>query len=113
MDGEPHKSRRNARFAKLTRVSSAGHKEPNGTAYPYPTVLSAAKFDAAADELGLCRQERRVTMGRVLHYSLREIAGFMGLSVATVRHYDRSARQRTGCEEAGDLVRRLLALLQM
>mgnify|MGYP000527555861 CR=1 FL=1 len=62
---------------------------------------SLARFDTVADELGLCRQERRVTMGRVLQLSLPEIAERMKLSLSTVRGYDRSARQRAGCTHGG------------
>ena len=81
------------------------------TDYPYPKILPLDRLEAAADELRLCRQERRVTLGRLLSYPLREIAERLNLAQSTVRNYDRSARQRAGCEECGDLGRLVLSLM--
>ena len=78
--------------------------------YPYPAIVPIPQFEKAADTLGLCRQERRVTMGRVLHYSLGDIAIRLELSPHTVKQYDDRARRRAHCADCGELVRRVLAL---
>lgn len=99
------------RLAELVDLHGDKRGTTESTIYPYPQILPLDRFDSVADELGLCRQERRVTMGRVLHFSLPDIAQRMKLSLSTVRGYDRSARQRAGCTHGGELVRRVLALL--
>jgi len=79
--------------------------------YPYPAIVPIPQFEKAADTLGLCRQERRVAMERVLRYSLSDIATRLKLSPHTVKQYDGKARRRARCADCGELVRRVLALV--
>ena len=97
------------RLATLVNLHGDKRGVAAPTVYPYPEVLPIELFEAAADELGLCGQQRRVAMGRVLNYSLPEVAKRMNLSLGTVRGHDRLARERTSCEDGGELVRLILS----
>ena len=109
-----------ARFERLERKDrpfelvrpDVGQCERSGDAeYPYPTVIPVDRFDAVARRLALCRQERRIVYGRIIGYSLREVAIRLGLAQSTVKHYDRSARERTGADDGGQLIRLVVSQL--
>ena len=102
---DSHNGSKKQRLARLVALHAAYNSAADCADYPYPRILPLAKFEAVADELGLCRQQRRVTMGRVLNYPLPEVARRMELSLGTVRDYDRAARERALCQDGGELVR--------
>ena len=68
--------------------------------YPFDQVLDVEAFEYAAETLGLCRQQRRVTYGRAARYTLREIAKHMRICEGTAKKYDISARERTHSRSA-------------
>ena len=111
MARESNNGSKKLRLARLVALHGAHNSAADYAEYPYPPILPLVIFEAVADELGLCRQQRRTTMGRVLNYSLPEIAGRMELSFGTVRDYDRAARNRALCEDGGELARLVLSFM--
>ena len=108
---DSHNGSKKQRLTRLVALHGAHNSAANCADYPYPRILPLATFEAVVDELGLCRQQRRITMGQVLNYSLPEIARRMELSFGTVRDYDRAARERALCKDGGELVRLVLSLM--
>ena len=88
-----------------------GRKKSRPSEYPFAAVLDEEAFEQAAKALRLSRQQRRVTYGRLAHYSLSEIAFLMRLSRETVKKYSSSARERAGCGDLGEFHRKVLRLM--
>ena len=108
---DTHNGSKKRRLAPLVNLHADKRGSVGAEEYPYPQILPLDLFEAAADELGLSRQQRRVAMGRLLHYSHHEIADRLSISPATAKDHDRAARHRAGCEDCGELTRRMLALM--